>query len=367
MPRVIGADPGTLSLDLCGLEDGRVFLEASISAETAARDPSALVDRLAAALPLDLIAAPSGYGLPLIPVAELDDSALDLLLLMREEDRGKPEMVGGLRAMLGLMRERRLPAMVLPGVIHLPTVPAHRKVNRIDMGTADKLCVAALGIWDQAGRLGLPAAGTSFILIELGGAFTAALAVNRGRIVDGIGGTSGGLGYRALGTLDGEVAYSLGQVRKSALFSGGAAFIAGDPELAAEVLMARAALDPRATTAWAAFMESIQKMVASLRVSLPEPRELLLSGRLSRVPAIAEALGARLPSGIPVRPVGSIASACKEAAQGAALIADGLAGGRYRDIVEAMELRGARGTLLDHLYMAGAAALRRQFGLPCES
>jgi len=43
----------------------------------------ALVDRLAAALPLDLIAAPSGYGLPLVPVAELDPSRLDLALLVR--------------------------------------------------------------------------------------------------------------------------------------------------------------------------------------------------------------------------------------------------------------------------------------------
>ena len=367
MPRVVGADPGTLSLDLCGLEDGRVFLEASVSAEGAARDPSALVDRLTAALPLDLIAAPSGYGLPLTPVAELDDAALDLLLLMRKEDRGKPEMVGGLRAMLGLMRERRLPALVLPGVIHLPTVPAHRKVNRIDMGTADKLCVAALGIWDQAKRIGLPAAGTSFILIELGGAFTAALAVDRGRIVDGIGGTSGGLGYRALGTLDGEVAYALGTVRKSALFTGGAAYIAGNPDLPPAALAARAAEDPRARTAWDALLESVQKMVASLRVSLPAPREVLLSGRLSRVPAIVDALAARLGTGVPVRVVGGFASGCKEAAQGAALIADGLVGGRHRDLVEAMELRGAAGTLFDHLYGPGADTLRRGCGTPCES
>ncbi|HSB69649.1 MAG TPA: DUF1464 family protein [Candidatus Methylomirabilis sp.] len=367
MTRVIGADPGTLSFDLCGLEDGRVFLEASIPADGAARDPSALVDRLTSALPLDLIAAPSGYGLPLTPVAEVGDAELDLLLLVREEDRGQPELVGGLRAMLGLMRERRLPAVVLPGVIHLPTVPAHRKVNRIDMGTADKLCVAALGIWDQARRFGLQAGETSFILVELGGAFTAALAVDGGRIVDGIGGAGGGLGYRALGTLDGEVAYALGHVNKSALFTGGAAFIAGDPGLPPELLAARAVEDSRARKAWDAFLECIQKMIASLRVSLPEPREVLLSGRLSRVPAVVDTLAALLGARIPVRRVGGFAATCKEAAQGAALIADGLAGGRHRDLVETMELRGAQGTLFDHLYVTGGRALRRQFGMPCES
>jgi predicted butyrate kinase (DUF1464 family) len=273
-------------------------------------------------------------------------------------------MVGGLRAMVELMRERRLPAVLLPGVIHLPTVPPHRKVNRIDMGTADKLCAAALGIREQSDRLGLPAGSTSFILVELGGVFTAALAVDGGRIVDGIGGTGGGLGYRALGALDGEVAYALGAVKKALLFTGGAAFVAGDPDLPPEALVARAREDGRARVAWEAFVEAITKMVATLRVSVPAPREILLSGRVSRAPGLLEVLSAALGAPAPVRLLGGLASGCKEAAQGAALVADGLAGGRHRDVVEAMRIRDARGTLLDHLYLSGADSLRRQFGVP---
>src|SRR5207249_5852799 len=134
----------------------------------------------------DLIAAPSGYGLPLIPVAEVGDDDLGLFILVRREDRKRSEIVSALRPMIELIRARRLPAVFLPGVVHLPTVPPHRKVNRIDMGTADKVCVAALGIWDQSRRLGLAPAETAFILVELGGAFTAALAVRDGQIVDGI-------------------------------------------------------------------------------------------------------------------------------------------------------------------------------------
>ena len=116
-----------------------------------------------------------------------------------------------------------------PGVIHLPTVPAHRKVNRIDLGTADKVCAAAAAIEEQGRRLDIPYAETSFVLAELGGAFTAVLSVEGGRIVGGQGGSSGPLGYLACGALDGEVACLLGSVSKETVFSGGVAFVAGQP------------------------------------------------------------------------------------------------------------------------------------------
>jgi predicted butyrate kinase (DUF1464 family) len=363
MPRVIGIDPGTVSFDLCGLEDGRPFLALSVSSE-AARDPRPLVDRLTGALPLDLIAAPSGYGLPLVRVAEVGEEHLDLFILVRREDRGDPELVGALRSLVQLMRAHRLPAVFLPGVVHLATVPPHRKVNRIDMGTADKVCVAALGIWDQAQRLRLPFSRTAFILLELGGAFSAGVAVRDGQIVDGIGGTGGGLGYRALGTLDGEAAYLLGRVSKSLLFTGGAAFVAGDPDLTPDQWPARAATDGRARMAWRAFLEAAEKMVATLRVSLPEPREVLLSGRLSRVPEIAQALAERLAAVAPVRLLAGFTPGCKEGAQGAAILADGLAGGPNQVLVETLRVREAHGTVLDHLYMNGSAKVRRDFGLP---
>src|SRR5437879_715735 len=41
MPRVIGIDPGTVSIDLCGLEDGTVFLDRSFPTAAALADPLA--------------------------------------------------------------------------------------------------------------------------------------------------------------------------------------------------------------------------------------------------------------------------------------------------------------------------------------
>ena len=157
------------------------------------------------------------------------------------------------------------------------------------MGTADKLCAAALGIWDQGRRLRLPPEETAFVLLELGGFFTAALAVDRGRIVDGIGGSAGGLGYRALGTLDGEVAYALGRVRKSTLFTGGAAFVAGAPDLAPEELADRATREPRARLAWEALIEAAAEAGrGAARRRAPMRARCCSPAGSGRVPAVAD-------------------------------------------------------------------------------
>ena len=68
MPRVVGIDPGTISFDILGLQDGDAFLERSVPTSEVARHPETLLAVLQAALPLDSIAGPSGYGLPLVPI-----------------------------------------------------------------------------------------------------------------------------------------------------------------------------------------------------------------------------------------------------------------------------------------------------------
>ena len=361
MARAIGIDPGTISFDLCGLEGDHLFLDETIPTEELASRPRALVDLLERAGPVDMVIGPSGYGLPWVSIQELDPQDKALLLLSRKRDKGRATVIDGLGRVLGLLKASGLPIMLAPAVVHLPTVPAHRKVNRIDMGTCDKVCAVALGVYDQARRLDIPYNQTSFLYVEMGGAFTAIIAVKGGAIVDGMGGTSGSLGYLASGAMDGEIAYLLGDFPKGTLGSGGVAYVAGDPEGSPERLITRASTDRRCSLAWDAFTESLVKGVASLMTVVPSPREILLSGRLCRFPPILQRVEEALAPFAPVRRVRGFARVAKEAAQGAALIAEGLAGGRNEALVDAMRLGEAEGTALDHVYVAGGEALRREY------
>lgn len=355
MTRVVGIDPGTVSFDLVGLEGDRVLLDCTIPTTEVAEDPGVLVAQLTAALPLDLITGASGYGLPLVPIERLTDREILLAFLPGDPSRGGG--IRGLRAAVAAMREARLPVVLLPGVVHLPTVPRYRKANRIDLGTADKVCAAALAIEDQARRLGLSYEETSLILVEVGGAFSAVLIIEDGRIVDGVGGSSGPLGFRAMGAMDGELAYLLGPFSKDVLFTGGAAYIADSPTISPEELGLRS--DPSAREARVALVESLLKAVAAALAIVPRPREILLSGRAARAAWLASDLEDVLDVPIPMRRVQGLGTVATEAAQGAALLADGIAGGAHRGLVETLQIAHASGTVLDHLYVSGTERLRK--------
>lgn len=337
MPRVLGIDPGTISLDICGLDEGRVFFDRSIPTADALADPSFLPSLLESIGPLDLVAGPSGYGLPLIAARDLTDADVRLACLSAPGERGG---IGGLAAVMRALARVPAPVVFTPGAIHLPSVPAHRKLNRIDIGTADKVCAAALAVHEEALRRSCSLRDVSCILVELGGAFTAAVAVEHGRIVDGAGGTSGSIGMRGAGALDGEVAFLADHVSKDLLFHGGVRD-AGDEGREA-------------------FLEGVHKSVAALRVSAPSANAVLLSGRMAAEDWVFQSLAARLGR---VRVLDGFGCVAKHAAQGAALIADGLAGGLARDLVDALGLRDAQGTVLDHLRIIDRQTAKHRIGL----
>jgi predicted butyrate kinase (DUF1464 family) len=347
MTRVVGFDPGTISIDVCGLADGRVYLDQSWPTAEALARPEAFLELLQSSGVPDLIAGPSGYGLPLVPSTKVTDDELRLAFLAPKEEQGG---IGGLRRLARALGASGLPVVFLPGVIHLDTVPDHRKLNRIDIGTADKLCAAALAIDQECERQACSPEQVSFILMELGGGFTAGVAVEQGQIVDGVGGTSGPIGWRAPGALDGEVAYLAGQISKAALFQGGvSSLIEQHPD--------------REAVGLEAYIEGTVKTVKQLCCSAPSSADIVISGRKGAEPAILARLSRALADVGPVHLLRGFAQIAKQGAQGAALLADGLAGGSHSALVERLRLRNAGGTVLDHLVFVSPEAARRRLGM----
>src|SRR5829696_6113894 len=344
MTRVVGFDPGTVSIDICGLADGRLSLDHSWPTEEALAQPDRFLEVLQASGRPDLVAGPSGYGLPLVRSAQATDDDLRLAFLAPPDEPGG---IDGLRHLARELGASGLPVVYAPGVIHLDTVPEHRKLNRVDMGTADKLCAAVLGIHEQCGRRSHPPERSSFILLELGGAFTGGVAVEKGQVVDGIGGTGGPIGWQAPGALDGEAAFLAGRVTKAALFQGGVGtLLARFPERRAQGIQA--------------YVEGGVKTVRQLRCSAPSADEILLSGRHARSDEIRDPIAQQLADIGPTRLLTGTATEAKQGAEGAALLADGLSGGSAGDMVDRLRVRHAGGTVLDHLLFVSPETARRR-------
>jgi predicted butyrate kinase (DUF1464 family) len=341
--RVAGTDPGTSSLDVIVLEDGTVRDQCRFRTDQLQADPTLPVEWLRGRGPFDLIAGPSGYGLPLVRAEDCTDRDAALMTLVRPGDAGRKGVIG-FSSLLREFRASGLPVVFLPGVVHLPTVPPHRKVNRIDLGTADKLCVAALALHGLAACLGVDHSDVRACVVELGSAFSACLVIEGGRIVDGLGGTCGPAGWGSDGAWDGELAYLMSPLEKRDLFAGGVTSVP-DP------VMGRRH-----------FRESLVRAVAGLRAVTPFER-VVLSGLLPDAePGLRDEVTADLaPFGEVMRLDGLPGAWVKAAAQGAALLADGLAGGRHAALVDRLQLRGAAGTVLDGLCHPRAADVKELF------
>lgn len=335
MIRVVGCDPGTSSLDLLLLVDGRVEDQARLTPRALRTEPELLAATLRRWGPLDLIAGPSGYGLPLVHSREFTPQHLELMSLVHPNDRGHDQGVIGFRSWVRGLVESELHVVFLPGGIHLPTIPPHRKANTIDMGTADKLAVAALALSTETNEAGRSFQDATFGLVEIGSAFSAVLVVDRGKLVAAAAGTRGPIGLKSAGAWDGEVAYALNPLVKGDLFRGG--------------------LSDLGVIGRDAFRESLVAHVAGLQAVMPFDRVWISGSGLIQTELLATVVEALGPLATTI-PLPSLPGAwVKHAAQGAALLADGLAGGRHADLVESLELRAASGTIWDHIRIRGDA------------
>jgi predicted butyrate kinase (DUF1464 family) len=355
--RVAGCDPGTSSLDILILEDGIVKDQVRFNPDKLQADQRAPVQWLQERGPYNLIAGPSGYGLPLIKSADCTERDLALMSLMRPNDHGHPQGVLGFSRLVRALWNSGLPVMFLPAVIHMPSVPVHRKLNRIDMGTADKLCVAALALerYAVAAKASMGQtqeeilADNNFCVVELGSNFTACVVVRDGQIVDGLGGTCGPVGWRSVGAWDGEVAYLFSPLCKRDLFAGGVGPL-DDPAIGR-----------------LRFRESLLHAVAGLH-AVSNFQHVIISGRLWEMqPELAAELQQDLSVYWNVYLLSSLPNAwVKHAAQGAALLADGLVGGQQASLIDTLRLREAHGTVLDWLRHPRAAQARVEFGVPAQ-
>src|SRR5918912_1054497 len=120
-PRVAGVDPGTVSFEVCALDDGDTILETSFSTPALGADPAPLVDALLAHGPFDLVLGPAGYGLPLVPAERVGDPELALMVLKRADEPAGRIGITGMRVIMRALIAAGLPLVFGPGAIHLPT------------------------------------------------------------------------------------------------------------------------------------------------------------------------------------------------------------------------------------------------------
>jgi len=347
----LGVDPGSKSWDFYALKGNEIILDTSIPSKEIIQEPQKAIDLIKSIKKIDIMVAPSGFGLPLKDVNELTEKDIFFTLLkFKREDQKK---LLGLGEILRLIKAEPIKAVIVPGVKHLPTVPDYRKINKVDMGTADKLCTAVVGIRDQTEKYQISPEESNFILVEIGYGFTAVLAIENGQVVDGIGG-SNIMGFRACGSLDGELAYLIKNIHKENIYKGGVASIAGFSDLSLKEITLLAENDAQVKTALKAYISSVKKAVFGISSSFSKKekiREILLAGRGADLRYLEDRMDRGLRDVATVRIMNTYSQIAKRAAQGATFIANGLLGGRFKPIIDNLKIKEASGSILDNIFI----------------
>ena len=369
MVKAIGIDSGTKTMDIYGFddEDGRVLIDLAIPRDEITKKPSLIIEKLKetqrTAGFIDAIVGPSGYGMPLQRARDTSYSDIALATFVTEADVEKKLKIIGLREAMKMMKTTEdLKVWFTPSVVHLTTVPKYRKANKIDMGTSDKVLSAVLAVKNQAERLKIRYDETNFILLEIGFAYTSALAIRNGQIIDAMAGTAGFPSYLGMGFVDSELVYALANTVKDfsklMLFSGGCSSVAGiDQSKPLEEFVSLAKSNEEVRAGYDLMMESIVKDVASLLPSI-KPKEVMLSGRFVNMPEFLDAIKIRLQdffseigSHVDAVKFQGEAKMSKQAAEGAAVFANGIAHGKFEEIIRVMKLRESEGTIFDNLFL----------------
>jgi len=270
------------------------------------------VDDLLSLHPATPVVLPSGFGVPLTRVAEIMDQDIFEMTLERRWQR-----TDTLGRFLAEARRRALRAFCIPAAKLLPSVPPHRKLNRVDLGTSDALCAAAWAI-HCLGAAGRSHNACDFVLLHTRPSTRSLLVIQAGQIVDGVGTTSGLL-EPGQGELLNPLASQPGHDRTTRRAAEASGCAAGYSQ----------------TT----LCEGLQKELFGL-LGFHKLSQVILTG--VRRAEISQTLKERLP----LVPLPAPADGY-EPALGAAVIAAGLTGGPTANLVERLGLREARERVLD--------------------
>jgi len=369
--RVAGIDPGTKSFDIVVIEDDRVVFERSIETIKIAKDPQILIDVLKD-LSVDYIVGPSGYGVPVTFGNEILDPrrfAIEILLLSTEEDIENGIKIGEIgiwvydalaKVVTYLVNHYKDRVLFIPSVIQLQTVPWYRKINKIDMGTVDKLASAFLAIYNESIREPKSLNDINIIVVEMGFGYIGIIAVKEGRIVDGIGGTYASTGTLTTGAMDLEVVVGTKRWNRWDVFHGGVFWISNIFDLEALIKAYKSSEEPLASL-YLSFIEGIAKDIARAMTVVPRVDKVVLTGRYSKNRDVVKHL-LELVKDVEITGIQGLKGAVisKEAGQGYAAIGEGIVGRYFADIVNHMKIREACGTVVDYVVHQAAKGFRER-------
>lgn len=340
----IGIDPGTRSFDVVVLSDGHLVEAGSYPSSRIAREGYEGILELVRKHRPDIVIGPSGYGTPIVCNEDIVNPrvfAEKILLLtgytggsLQEEIHGGEVYIGVVKLVEALWKSG-INTCYMPGVIHLPTVPLYKKLNKIDMGTVDKLAAAFYVLYWLGEKTSYN--DINIIIGELGYGYNAVLLVENGRITDGHGGTIVSTSLLSIGGLDAEIPAILGWWSRELNFAGGVISACEAMELE-EII---SSIDERCKNAFLAMMNSLAKNIFALRGKTD--KQVFLTGRLSRFKIIREYLEAE---GIKTQTV-PMSLGVKEAAIGYSLLGDGLMGGKASVLFSHMKIKESCGGTLD--------------------
>jgi len=286
----------------------------------------------------DCITLPSGYGLPLKHISELNDGDLFKISLKNKDE----EESIGIRKFLSEAKKRKFNAYIIPSVKHLPTIENFKKVNIVDLGTSDKLCSAVYAL-----SLSKNFKVEKFILAEIGYGFNAFLKICDGKICDGIGGTIASSGFLAHGKIDKEIINN----RKVEKFSGGVLSVIKQ-KVTPEEFFKNYKKSENGNLAYNYFIDGLIKDISALSDS--KISKIYLCGKISgfvesEIKGGIERKFGRIFEVKNIEKTGKLN--WSSASRGGAIMANGINGGKFKNLTDRMEIKDAKGDIFDYVFI----------------